>query len=1161
MRLKGDGKRTWLQMIPTAVAVLVLGYAQTGHAQISKGNQILINRGLQVQGMITSGDVFHLSTYSNANYTSINWLWDSNPSLHGTPPGFPWSRWARNQSEMPPLGSEGSYTTQLVTLQLGDEANMNDGAIRTNAINWFSAVRSNWPSTILYVNNFGGQVNDTNLYDFYVKAQPDMLCFDTYPWHSVYDINQPNHTGPVIGGPPTTWYSDLRRYREHAKGANLPLATYRQTFHAVQDYDSTVYRDPSPSELRLNTFAALAFNAKTLIDFTYNTGASSLFTNAYGGDNAPNALYYEHVNINLRARNLGQALVRLKPIADAVPQSYTTSIMFIRGKNSSGTPNAIPISFLADPEDPSSYTDWAYQRNDPYLTNNWVVTNKGAKNNGQPGDVIVSWFKPLDETFDGLNYTNEIYMMVVNGLSDPTGTAADCLQEIQLNFRDAFVAVEMLNPLTGQVQIQALALTNGLRQLVLNLNGGDAALFKFSDGAPFVGAQIVGPPLITSQPASRTNTAGTDATFSVMAAGSSPLSYRWQFNEGNIGGATTNSYTRTNVQAGHAGSYTVVVTNAMGSVTSAVATLIVHVPPQITTQPQSRTVNEGSNVLFSVAATGIPSPTYQWRFNSNTISGATASTYTRTNAQSSDAGSYSVVVSNIVGTATSSNAILMVNGPPSITAQPQNRAALTGGTANFSVTAVGTGPLSYQWRKDLSPLTDGGNLSGTATLMLTISNVQQADLGTYTVAVSNAYGGVISAPATLSIATTPTIQTQPQNRTNNAGTTATFNVVASGNGLIYQWRRNSTNLPNGGNIAGTATDTLVLSAVTKADASNYTVVISNAAGSVTSAPVTLTVLYPLPWREPFIYTPGDNLAGQTSPNFLTWADVGTNTAGAYVTVHTDNLTVTNLAPATGNSIRFGGLGKSARLSFPNPFTTGTVFYSFALKVVDLAGASTAGGFIAGFNNSTGTQGNQPTAVGTRVYLRTTNGGFNIGLSKSSSMDTEWVWHGTVFNTNQTILLVGSYTFTSVGNSTDDFSRLWINPSAANFGAANPPAASLINAAGSDIPLNQIASFVFFQRSTAVEPAVMIADELRVDTSWAGVTPGPAPVRINSIVLLPDGRVRLQGSGDPGNFAIEGTTNFVSWSELTNIPTTNGTFEYIDPVTNLFQRFYRAKFSP
>ena len=100
-----------------------------------------------------------------------------------------------------------------------------------------------------------------------------------------------------------------------------------------------------------------------------------------------------------------------------------------------------------------------------------------------------------------------------------------------------------------------------------------------------------------------------------------------------------------------------------GSATGAVQITslpITNVPPSISTQPQSQTVKLGSNVTFSVVATGTPSPGYQWQFNGSPISGATTSTYIRSNAQFADAGNYSVLVTNIAGSPVSSNAALAV---------------------------------------------------------------------------------------------------------------------------------------------------------------------------------------------------------------------------------------------------------------------------------------------------------------------------------------------------------------------------------------------------------------------------------------------------------------------------------------------------------------------
>ena len=112
-----------------------------------------------------------------------------------------------------------------------------------------------------------------------------------------------------------------------------------------------------------------------------------------------------------------------------------------------------------------------------------------------------------------------------------------------------------------------------------------------------------------------------------------------------------------------AGSYHAIVSNEFGSVTSDDATLTVGddvVKPTITTQPKSQTVNENSPVTFNVAATGT-GLAYQWYKDGKVISGANGSSYTISSAKSSDAGSYTVTVSNSAGTVTSSAAVLTVN--------------------------------------------------------------------------------------------------------------------------------------------------------------------------------------------------------------------------------------------------------------------------------------------------------------------------------------------------------------------------------------------------------------------------------------------------------------------------------------------------------------------
>ena len=478
-----------------ALAILVLfataaaARAGTRAGELSKGHRLLIEHGFQIQGMVSRDHPFSLDTYRAANYTAINWIWAADVSKHGPAPGFPWARWIGDEKEMPPLAAEKPYMPRLVALSYGDEKDLNDPAVREPYIKWFNATQANYPDAILYANNYGGQVNDAALADFIRRGRPDMICFDTYPWRSDYESRKPS---PPAGGSPTQWYSELRRYREHARQAGIPLGTYRQSFQSVQDYDRTVYRTPSASEFYLNTYGALAFNVKFLIDFTYNNGAHSFFDTRAGDSGKPTPLYHALRQVNREVRNLGPALVRLKPVEDAKsPDLHTTGVMFIRGKHrdasGSAALNPVPVGLVPDPAD-AGYTDWESGRNDPHLRG-WAVENLGETNDRLAGDVILSWFGVLDESLDGERYAGEIYLMVTNGLSDLSATPAQTRQRITLNFADApaTAAMEKLDRRSGRVVELPLKLVNGRRQLVLELEGGAAELLKFKTGAPFVG--------------------------------------------------------------------------------------------------------------------------------------------------------------------------------------------------------------------------------------------------------------------------------------------------------------------------------------------------------------------------------------------------------------------------------------------------------------------------------------------------------------------------------------------------------------------------------------------------------------------------------------------------------------------------------------------------
>jgi len=396
-----------------------------------------------------------------------------------------------------------------------------------------------------------------------------------------------------------------------------------------------------------------------------------------------------------------------------------------------------------------------------------------------------------------------------------------------------------------------------------NLTSADAATYTVvatnSAGSAISGGATLTvnsgtPPAITTQPASQTANAGAAVSFSVTASGTPAPAFQWQKNGanladgGNVSGSTTATLTLSNVAGSDAAAYRVVATNANGSATSNNATLTVNTgtPPIITTQPAGQTANAGATVTFTAAASGVPSPTYQWRKNGGNIPGATGASLALTNVTSADAATYSVVASNTAGSATSTGATLTVNTgtPPAVTTQPAGQVANTGATVTFTVAASGTPAPAYQWRKNGSNLSNGGNISGVNTATLTLTNVQSIDAATYSVVASNTAGSAASSDAALTIntGTAPAITTEPASQTVNAGTTITFSVVATGTPApTYQWRKNGINLSNSGNISGATGAALTLSSVTSADAATYNVVVTNTAGSATSSEAVLTV--------------------------------------------------------------------------------------------------------------------------------------------------------------------------------------------------------------------------------------------------------------------------------------------------------------------------------
>ena len=217
------------------------------------------------------------------------------------------------------------------------------------------------------------------------------------------------------------------------------------------------------------------------------------------------------------------------------------------------------------------------------------------------------------------------------------------------------------------------------------------------------------------------------------------MSYQWYKNDVVIPGATSATYNILQVGVADLGNYYVRVMNSGGTVQSSTVMISLAGPPQINTQPVSKNGVQVKSVTLTVQASGSNPLNYRWSFNGTPLAGATSSTLTLANLTTNSGGGYSAVVSNAYGSATSSVATLTVLVPPSITAQPQSLILTEGKQAVFSVTAAGTGPLSYQWYLKSSPL------SGETNSVLTLTNVQGYQEGKYTAVVTNLAGSAISA--------------------------------------------------------------------------------------------------------------------------------------------------------------------------------------------------------------------------------------------------------------------------------------------------------------------------------------------------------------------------------------------------------------------------------
>lgn len=490
------------------IVCMAVPLASNTSLALDRGHELLLRYGYQVHAspsprIIPEGGASHdqinLSIWRDANFTGMhfaNLSW--NKQMVTEPAGnYQWQRWWDYDATKPLTAEVNQFPAKpaepgMIMASVGEELDLTIDATVEAMKDRLEILRTTAPAVIGYISDWGGLMREDpiqphantldELKSYMRRAQPDMLCFNLYPF---------GFGSNWEGGSPTILYDAMGRYRMAALAGNTGDGTVPIPYGMWINYGKSIAQNPpaapiSESEMNLQYGAAWAYGYTSLIGFRYSNESpnakehtqSTLFATGFD-DSGPTSLFGVVARLNQHCRNLGPALIRLRSV----------NLSFVRGrhKNAAGTDVANVL--------PQYANEWAARENgDPYLTA-IQVTNSGnpdtaAKvNAGLPGDVIVGHFKVLDESFDG-PAANQLYFVVTNGLTNLNGNGPDTRQRIVLTFdfgKSGIHNLQRLNKDTGKVEIVPLVpvTPDGIYRLEMHLSGGEGDLFKYNTGAPF----------------------------------------------------------------------------------------------------------------------------------------------------------------------------------------------------------------------------------------------------------------------------------------------------------------------------------------------------------------------------------------------------------------------------------------------------------------------------------------------------------------------------------------------------------------------------------------------------------------------------------------------------------------------------------------------------
>ncbi|MCC7084374.1 MAG: hypothetical protein IT427_05140, partial [Pirellulales bacterium] len=454
-------------------------------AGVSRGRQILLNRGLQLQANVTTEDdndhwavnypgfvgFADANQLLDANFTGVNFWHNDTTSVkaefQAQVGNRPW-QWARITQpgfagDLTP--GELDYIDNFVSISYQDELPQTQANLDAEKIA-FSRWNALYPNALAYTNlNWSTQnVEDyAGLRNYMQYTRPDMLMFDMYP----------GYDGFVFAPYRNLWYSTMQRYRtvalEGLDGTGNDPLPYGQHLDLWRRSSPTGTLPPE-SFVRLQQFASWALGFTFTSAFIYNEPPGNPAAGVYSsmfigpGDSSPTVVFDYVAESNRQSRNLGPALVRL----------VSTDIRMIPGSGKSVTDTGI----LA----------WNASANggDNYIIGITPTLSQGGPADSNYDDILIGYFKPLLADNSDYPFADETHFMIVNGASQGTAAASAQWYRITFNFRNSGItALERLSRETGLIErVQLTHIIGSIYELDLTLPGGTGDLFRYAPLVP-----------------------------------------------------------------------------------------------------------------------------------------------------------------------------------------------------------------------------------------------------------------------------------------------------------------------------------------------------------------------------------------------------------------------------------------------------------------------------------------------------------------------------------------------------------------------------------------------------------------------------------------------------------------------------------------------------